>query len=92
MLFFTFKTAMASLFSKLSSKGQVTVPLGVRRRLGVRAGDRVEFAVEEGRVILKPARAGASPFSKYAGILGTFPGGKREINRWLRELRRGAGR
>jgi hypothetical protein len=26
-------------------------------------------------------------FEKYQGVLGTFPGGKRQINAWLRGLR-----
>ncbi len=82
---------MASASSKLSSKGQITVPQEIRRRLGVRAGDRVEFAVEGGRVVLRPARGGADPLAKYVGALGTFPGGRREIQRWLRQLRDGDG-
>ena len=27
----------------LTSKGQITIPLSVRRRLGLRAGDQIEF-------------------------------------------------
>ena len=87
-----FQAAMATVSSKISSKGQVTVPQEIRRRLGVRAGDRVEFAVEHGRVVLKPARGSEDPLAKYVGALGTFPGGRREIHRWLRRLRDGDGR
>ncbi len=54
---------------------------------GSLAGDRVEFVVEGERTVLRPARAAASPFDKYKGTLGTFPGGEKEINAWLRELR-----
>jgi AbrB family looped-hinge helix DNA binding protein len=32
--------------SALTSKGQVTIPAGVRRRLGLHPGDRVGFIVE----------------------------------------------
>jgi hypothetical protein len=28
-----------------------------------------------------------NPFAKYAGILPAFPGGKDEINAWVRSLR-----
>ena len=35
--------------STISSKGQVTVPQEIRKRLGLEPGDRVEFVVEEGR-------------------------------------------
>lgn len=42
--------------STLSSKGQVTIPLDVRRRLGLDAGDRVEFVeLEPGRFAIQPA-------------------------------------
>lgn len=34
--------------STMTSKGQVTIPLDVRRRLGLDAGDRIEF-VEIGK-------------------------------------------
>jgi antitoxin PrlF len=30
----------------ISSKGQITVPLEIRNRLGLKQGDRVEFVVE----------------------------------------------
>jgi antitoxin PrlF len=73
--------------SSISSKGQVTVPQEIRNRLGLSAGDRVEFAIEGDRTVIRPARAISNPFEKYIGVLGTFPGGPDEINVWLRELR-----
>jgi len=40
----------------VTSKGQVTIPLEVRRRLGLDAGDRIEFVeTEEGMFAIKPA-------------------------------------
>jgi len=33
--------------STISSKGQVTVPQEIRKRLGLEPGDRVEFVAEE---------------------------------------------
>lgn len=42
--------------STLSSKGQITIPLDVRRRLGLDAGDRVEFVeLAPGRFAIQPA-------------------------------------
>jgi len=73
--------------SIISSKGQVTVPQEVRRRLGLKEGDRLEFVVEGDHTIIRPARVGGNPFEKYAGALGTFPGGQNEINQWVDELR-----
>jgi AbrB family looped-hinge helix DNA binding protein len=39
---------------KLTTKGQVTVPLAVRRRLGLKAASEVEFRVEGDRAYLIP--------------------------------------
>jgi AbrB family looped-hinge helix DNA binding protein len=74
-------------FSTISSKGQVTVPQEIRKRLGLEAGDRVEFVVEDERTVIRPARSEENPFEKYRGILGTFPGGDKEINAWIEDMR-----
>jgi antitoxin PrlF len=40
----------------LTSKGQITIPLAVRRKLGLDTGDRVEFVeLAPGEFALKPA-------------------------------------
>jgi AbrB family looped-hinge helix DNA binding protein len=40
----------------LTSKGQITIPLAVRRKLGLDTGDRVDFVeLAPGEFILKPA-------------------------------------
>jgi AbrB family looped-hinge helix DNA binding protein len=73
--------------STISSKGQVTVPIEVRHRLGLKEGDRVEFVFEEdGRTVLRPARALKNPFAAFVGILPVFSSGE-EINAWIRDLR-----
>jgi AbrB family looped-hinge helix DNA binding protein len=74
-------------FSTISSKGQVTVPQEIRKRLGLEVGDRVEFVMETDRTVLRPARSAENPFEKYRGILGTFPGGDQEINAWIEDIR-----
>lgn len=73
--------------SRISSKGQITVPLDVRKRLGLREGDRVEFVTEGTITILRPARGAPNPFQEYAGALQIFPGGRDEINAWVKDLR-----
>ncbi len=40
---------------KLTRKCQVTVPKEIRRALRLKPGDRVFFAVEGGRAVLRPA-------------------------------------
>jgi antitoxin PrlF len=72
--------------STISSKGQVTVPLEIRHRLGLKQGDRVEFVVEKDRTTIRPARAPENPFAKYVGALPAFSG-VREVNAWVRNLR-----
>ena len=74
--------------SVISSKGQLTVPQEIRIRLGLKEGDRVEFVVEGGNTIIRPARAQQNPFEPYAGVLAdAFPKGVREINAWVDEMR-----
>jgi antitoxin PrlF len=46
---------MVSAVMRLTSKHQTTVPLEVRRVLGLKAGDRVEFRVEGTTVTLRKA-------------------------------------
>ena len=40
--------------ASLSSKGQVTIPKPIRDLLKVRTGDRVDFIVEDDRVVMRP--------------------------------------
>ena len=72
--------------STISSKGQITVPLEIRNRLGLKRGDRVEFVVEDDRTTIRPARPAENPFVKYVGALLGFSG-RHEINAWVRSLR-----
>jgi antitoxin PrlF len=76
-----------SRYSTMTSKGQLTVPQEIRRRLGLEAGDRVEFVVEDDRTVIRPARTEANSFEKYIGILGPFPGGEDGIKAWIDDMR-----
>jgi AbrB family looped-hinge helix DNA binding protein len=40
--------------TKMSSKGQVVLPVPLRRKLGLRSGDTLDVAVESGRIVLFP--------------------------------------
>ena len=72
--------------STISSKGQITVPLEIRNRLGLKQGDRVEFVVESDRTTIRPARPPENRFVKYVGALPAFSG-VHEVNAWIRTLR-----
>jgi AbrB family looped-hinge helix DNA binding protein len=38
--------------TRVSTKGQVVLPGPIRRRLGIQAGDQLDVAVEDGRIVL----------------------------------------
>jgi antitoxin PrlF len=72
--------------STISSKGQVTVPQEIRQRIGVSAGDRVEFVIEDGKTLIRPYRDAKNPFGRYRGALKAF-GNRKEITSWISEMR-----
>ncbi len=43
---------------RLTSKGQVTIPIAIRERLGLRPGAEVEFGIEDDAVTIRRLRAG----------------------------------
>ena len=59
--------------SRITSKGQITLPKEVRLRLGVGPGDEVSFVEEDGRYVLRK-EVKASPFSEYRGFLKELKG------------------
>ena len=73
--------------AKVTSKGQITIPLEFRRLLGLRAGVGLVFESTDTGVSLRPLRK-ESPFEKYRGIERKGRGlGREEIVRVVRELR-----
>ena len=38
--------------AKVTSKGQITIPVDIRRKLGVKEGDKILFVEEQGRIIM----------------------------------------
>lgn len=48
---------MRELESRLTQKGQVTIPLPIRAQLGLKPRDTVRFEVHGDEVKLKPARS-----------------------------------
>lgn len=71
--------------SRITSKGQVTVPVQIRRKLGLRHGDTVEFCERAGEAVIRRAAHHKSPFDKYIGILKSKH--KVSAKKWMAELR-----
>jgi AbrB family looped-hinge helix DNA binding protein len=61
--------------AKITSKGQVTIPKGMRDLLG---SDVVRFRIEDERIVLEPVRELGGVFRKYAKSDGPVEG-EREI-------------
>lgn len=53
-------------YAMITKKGQVTIPLKFRDLLGIRAGEKVIFDVEEEKVVLKKAQV--DPVSDFVGL------------------------
>ena len=51
--------------SRITSKAQTTIPAPVRKALGLRDGDLVEYRIEDGRVILTRAEPADDPFATF---------------------------
>jgi AbrB family looped-hinge helix DNA binding protein len=41
--------------AKITTRGQITIPAEIRKKLGVRDGDKVIFLEENGRIIMENA-------------------------------------
>ena len=71
--------------AKITSKGQITLPIRVRDMLGVTTGDHLSFEKKGQDIVVRPVR-GRSPFEKYRGI---FASGKAQTKEeFLKEFRK----
>ena len=73
--------------AKVTSKGQITIPLAIRKQLGVEAGDVVSFElVDDGIRMTRDREPGV--FTKWAGRLRVGRGQTaQEIDSWLHSMR-----
>ena len=46
---------------KITTKGQVTIPLPIRKEFGLKPGTDVEFVAGDGNVVLRPNRKRRNP-------------------------------
>ena len=75
--------------AKVTSKGQITVPVEIRRSLGVKPGDHLRFEQQEGGIRLV-RDAEENVFEKWRGIGTGFPisgKGREAIVAFFREMR-----
>jgi AbrB family looped-hinge helix DNA binding protein len=73
--------------AKLTSKGQITLPSIVRKRMGVRSGDTLVFETKGNEIIVSPQKAGGV-FTEFrgSGTPGVGPG-KKAVLEWVRQVR-----
>lgn len=75
--------------AKVTSKGQITVPVAIRRSLGVKPGDNIRFEQQEGGIrVVRDAEENL--FEKWRGIGTGFPiegKGREAIVAFFREMR-----
>jgi len=72
----------------VTSKGQITIPLPVRDRLGLKPGDHIQFLFEEGQTVMRPARGQANPFRRWMGAWKSagFQSAD-DVKAWVADLR-----
>ena len=57
LLYFCYHAGMlrkGMAVSRISSKGQITLPAAARRAVGIRVGDRVQVRVSNGEIVVTP--------------------------------------
>ncbi|MDR3148475.1 MAG: AbrB/MazE/SpoVT family DNA-binding domain-containing protein [Oscillospiraceae bacterium] len=77
--------------SRVTSKGQVTIPIEMRRKLGIREGDKVIFMEQAGNIIIANAamvalKEAQNAFAGEAERLGLF--GEQDVVDLVKETRR----
>lgn len=81
--------------AKVTSKGQITIPIEIRRKLGIKEGDKVLLIEEQGRVIMmnssmEALRKAQAAFACEAERLGLKD--EQDVVDLISELRREQGR
>ena len=71
--------------STLTSKGQVTVPKEIRSFLKLKQGQKIDFQVRDGVVVLKPRNRDVRSLSGMLAVKGRKPVTVREMNETIAE-------
>ena len=77
--------------AKVTSKGQITIPVDIRRKLGVKEGDKVLFVEDRGRIYvmnssMEALRQAQAAFAGEADRLGLW--NEQDVADMISELRR----
>ena len=76
--------------AKVTSKGQITIPVAIRKMLGIKEGDKVLFVEDEGKVVLMNASTNAllraqKAFEGVAEELGIYD--EQDVVELVKEIR-----
>ena len=69
----------------VTSKSMVTIPSTIRRKYGIRNGDKVQFVEVDGAVMMIPVRSLSEMYGLDKGHAETLIKGIRELNRERRK-------
>jgi AbrB family looped-hinge helix DNA binding protein len=74
----------------MTTRGRLTLPIAVRRKLNLAAGSKLNFDDTDGKITLIPMCAPEDVFEKYRGTVGFgIKGGRRGIIKYVRDMRDG---
>ncbi|MFH0924246.1 MAG: AbrB/MazE/SpoVT family DNA-binding domain-containing protein [bacterium] len=71
--------------SKVTQKGQVTIPQNIRAILKIKIGDEVIFKEDNGKIVVTKKKASINNIKTYIGYLSHFQG--RSSDEIVNELR-----
>ncbi|MBI2660925.1 AbrB/MazE/SpoVT family DNA-binding domain-containing protein [Candidatus Woesearchaeota archaeon] len=66
---------------QLTKKSKKTIPKDVRIALGLEPGDKIDFDIEDNKIVMHK-KAKKMPFDKWKGYIGTF-----KTDRLMKEIR-----
>ena len=81
--------------AKISANGQITVPVEIRRQLGLKSGDKILFLQKQnGEIVVSNAssvaiRKAQAAFAGAADALGVYAGACRRSALWERKVKCG---
>jgi AbrB family looped-hinge helix DNA binding protein len=70
----------------VTSKGQVVVPVRIRRKFGIKAGTRLNFQEENGRIVVQPVTRDF--IDSFCGVFKLKPGEKSAVQELIEDRAR----